>query len=325
MKFSLTLLARATGALALAFSAAPDARAGCTVHRAVQLPAAIVDGHVTVSVIVNGAPARMFIDTGAPFSMIFAAAAARFGAPITQTDIPQRIEGLGKGVSLAQIATAKTFGFAGVGLHNAEFYLSPAGFGAGVDGVIGQNLLRGVDLEFDLGDGMVRLLQPEDCGATPLAYWAADPNRVVSVPFDGGDRPEAHRVDLAASLSGLRIKARLDTGSPRSMLMLATARRLGVDPSKAVAEGRGHGVERDSDFAVWRAKFDDFALGGEAVKHVSLLVADTDVEDVDLLLGVDFLKSHRVLVSNSQHRLYFTYQGGPVFQPDDRPAERSGK
>ena len=33
-----------------------------------------------------------------------------------------------------------------------------------------------------------------------------------------------------------------------------------------------------------------------------------------MLLGADFLRSHRVLVSHSQRKLYFTYLGGPVFQ-----------
>ena len=35
-----------------------------------------------------------------------------------------------------------------------------------------------------------------------------------------------------------------------------------------------------------------------------------------MLLGADFFLSHRILVSNSQHKLYFTYNGGPVFQLD---------
>jgi hypothetical protein len=48
-----------------------------------------------------------------------------------------------------------------------------------------------------------------------------------------------------------------------------------------------------------------------------------------MLLGVDFLRSHRVLVAHSQRRIYFTHNGGPVFQlsrptapqSDPRPAD----
>ncbi|MEA1674201.1 hypothetical protein [Nitrospirillum sp. BR 11163] len=34
----------------------------------------------------------------------------------------------------------------------------------------------------------------------------------------------------------------------------------------------------------------------------------------DMLLGLDFLRAHRMFVAHSQHRIYFTYVGGPVFQ-----------
>src|SRR5262249_26060507 len=34
---------------------------------------------------------------------------------------------------------------------------------------------------------------------------------------------------------------------------------------------------------------------------------------LDMLLGADFFLSHRIYVANSQNRVYFTYNGGPVF------------
>ena len=37
-----------------------------------------------------------------------------------------------------------------------------------------------------------------------------------------------------------------------------------------------------------------------------------------MLLGADFFRSHRVLVSHSQHKMYFTYVGGPVFSFERR-------
>jgi predicted aspartyl protease len=42
-------------------------------------------------------------------------------------------------------------------------------------------------------------------------------------------------------------------------------------------------------------------------------------EHPDLLLGADFLKSHRVLLAISQGRLYYSYLGGQVFGNDDEP------
>jgi hypothetical protein len=49
-------------------------------------------------------------------------------------------------------------------------------------------------------------------------------------------------------------------------------------------------------------------------------------DEPEMLLGADFLRSHRVLIAASQHLLYFTYSGGPVFEvvgdavkPKDEP------
>ena len=38
-----------------------------------------------------------------------------------------------------------------------------------------------------------------------------------------------------------------------------------------------------------------------------------------MFLGADFLRAHRVLVSHSQRKLYFSYVGGPVFDTGERP------
>ena len=42
----------------------------------------------------------------------------------------------------------------------------------------------------------------------------------------------------------------------------------------------------------------------------------------EMLLGADFLQSHRVLVALSQMRLYFTYLGGGVFRAQTGSGEK---
>jgi hypothetical protein len=49
----------------------------------------------------------------------------------------------------------------------------------------------------------------------------------------------------------------------------------------------------------------------ETGSHVPRQVAGLQ----QMLLGVEFLRAHRVLVAHSQRKLYFGYVGGPVFQP----------
>jgi tetratricopeptide (TPR) repeat protein len=39
-----------------------------------------------------------------------------------------------------------------------------------------------------------------------------------------------------------------------------------------------------------------------------------------MLIGADFMLSHRIYIARSQDKLYFTYNGGPVFRLDSAPA-----
>jgi hypothetical protein len=40
---------------------------------------------------------------------------------------------------------------------------------------------------------------------------------------------------------------------------------------------------------------------------------------VDVVLGADFLRAHRILFAMSQHRLYMSYLGGDPFPPPRAP------
>jgi tetratricopeptide (TPR) repeat protein len=74
------------------------------------------------------------------------------------------------------------------------------------------------------------------------------------------------------------------------------------------------------------APFGSFGIGDEEIKNTRLRVADIELPDADMLLGTDFFLSHRILVSRSQDKLYFTYNGGPVFRLDSeaRQAQAGG-
>jgi tetratricopeptide (TPR) repeat protein len=64
------------------------------------------------------------------------------------------------------------------------------------------------------------------------------------------------------------------------------------------------------------APFAIYKIGDEEIKNTRLRVSSLRIGDTEMLLGADFFLSHRILVSNSQKKLYFTYNGGPVFRLD---------
>jgi hypothetical protein len=81
----------------------------------------------------------------------------------------------------------------------------------------------------------------------------------------------------------------------------------------------------------WGASFESFVIGGEKIANPVLrfseMFKDANFTETgsrvpnqaaglpQMVLGVDFLRAHRVLVARSQGRMYFTYVGGTVFPP----------
>ena len=86
------------------------------------------------------------------------------------------------------------------------------------------------------------------------------------------------------------------------------------------------------------APFASFKIGdAEEIKNTELRIGDIGLDNADMLLGADFFVSHRVFVANKEHKLFLSYNGGPVFNlsqnraassegsPVDQPDARTGK
>jgi tetratricopeptide (TPR) repeat protein len=117
-----------------------------------------------------------------------------------------------------------------------------------------------------------------------------------------------------AFINGVKIDVMFDTGASTSILSMRAAARAGVRPDgPGVADaGYSSGIGRGT-VKTYIAPFASFKIGDdEEIKNARLRIADTDFQG-DMLIGADFFLSHHVLVSNSQRRLYLTYNGGPVF------------
>ena len=134
-------------------------------------------------------------------------------------------------------------------------------------------------------------------------------------------------------VNGVSLRALFDTGASVSVVSEDAARRAhidvkgpGVTPGGALL-GFGRRPQ-----PTWIAPVDSFDIGGERISHTRLRVSQMTLEGADMLLGADFFLSHHVYMANSQNRVYFTYNGGPVFQlqpqapvPTAAPAPPSGQ
>ncbi|MGI8840777.1 MAG: aspartyl protease family protein [Caulobacteraceae bacterium] len=296
-------------ALGLALVAGPAAPA-CVLSKIAELPVTMTTvRRPMVPAKINGADALFIADSGAVFSLISPSGAAQFGLKLGALPFNLTLRSIGGAVT-PSMTTVKTFTLAGAPLSNVQFLVGGGDAGEGAAGFIGQNVLGLADVEYDLANGVIRLVRPHACGRRELAYWSvAEPFSVMAL-----EAAPARTVGIVY-VNGVPIHAVFDTGASLSVLSLRAAARAGVkrgDPG-ATPGGVFLGLGR-RPMNTWIAPVASFKIGDEEIRNTRLRIGDLDlVDDIDMLLGADFFLSHRVYVANSQRKLYFTYNGGPVF------------
>jgi tetratricopeptide (TPR) repeat protein/predicted aspartyl protease len=289
----------------------PAMASQCNIQLLPSIPVTMQGLRPMVSTRINGRKARFIIDTGAFWSMLSPAAEAKFGLPERLHTTGLRLQGVTGGAE-SDVAIAYTFHFIDHDFHAVEFLVGGNDFGSGAAGLLGGSLLRIANAEFDFAHGKMRFFKARHCGAQPLAYWAAN-QPVGVVALEPSDSRDPSLIGHAL-LNGKRITVQFDTGSTRSMLTLAAARRAGITPDSPGVKPAGsiYGIGTDTSKS-WIAPISSFEIGGEKIENTHVLMGDLKMQDVDMLLGADFFLSHRVSVAYGRNKLYFTYNGGPIF------------
>ncbi len=303
----------------------------CVLKSFAELPVTMEGLRPMVTAKINGVEARFVVDSGAFFSMLSPAAAAEFKLPTR----PVRVQftgsrvgsefsvgGIGGGSATPRVATVQTLTLAEYPIHRVDFLVGGTDTGGGSVGLLGENLIRIADVEYDLAGGVLRLIKPEDCGSRPLVYWATPSQRFGVVDLNEPTALQPQPVG-SASVNGIRVRVAFDTGAPVSVLSLPAAKRAGITPDTPGVQpaGRMLGIGPNATKA-WVAPIASFEIGGEEIKQTRLLIADLRLgASTDMLLGDDFFLAHRVYVANGQSKLYFTYNGGAVFKLGSTPLQ----
>jgi hypothetical protein len=313
-------------AVAALLSAAADAE--CQLLRLAELPTA--GDRPLVAVSLDGHPAGMLVDTGSYESFIWRSVAASLHLDQTSSDV-HAIWGAG-GRTSTGLTTVHEFAVGGYAVRNltmstlGERESEPAASDSGVvAGILGEDFLYRMDVEFDLASGKIRLFEPKGCSGDQVVYWASAYNMVPLLPDRGGHSPLARVV-----LNGHEVVALFDTGSGRSTVLAEVTKRPGMSPeAQTGSSGTGHGIgPRAVEFSI--ARFTSLTVGQETIRNPTLAIADlmaanrTETlgshisqrpEPFDLILGMDFFRAHRIYITRGQGRVYFTYSGGAIFQP----------
>ncbi len=314
---------RVTSALAaLCFIAgAAHAAPACNLKQVGELPISVVDGDLVVDATVNGSPIKMEVNTGASFNTLYRTTAVKLGLQPKQI-VGGLVYGPGGPTKLYEVGVKKL----AVGAYEADgvdFMIVGGDVPHAAGGWLGTRFLLHYDAEFDLPEGKIRFFKPEGCGGDQVVYW----NKAYSVVPNISPSPDLSlRVDL--KLNGSSIHTAIDSGFTSSFITTQTATRYAnhaIPPEKAEdVVGIGRNVIPSRIEVV-----PSFSFGDETVKNARLRVADLFdhdryvyvgsrfgnrvIDPPQMILGVDFFRSHRVYISNSQRKIYVSYMGGPVF------------
>ena len=298
-------------------------RAACQLQKYSEIPVMMQGTSPIITGSINGVAAHFLADSGMFYSTLLSGSAEKFSLKVNQTPLEMTaVTGWGGSEDIG-VTTAKEFslvGFVPGKISEVEFIVSARHLGS-LDGLIGQNFIGHGDTEYDLANGVIRLFRAVDCGRASLAYWAGQSDAAV-IDIDKTTDLSPGLIGRAI-LNGARIRVQFDTGSARSILTLKAAARAGVGPTdpNVISGGITRGIGPDVVDS-WIARFKSLDLGGEQINNPLLRFGNGQLgENVDMLLGADFFLSHRVYVSKGQRKIYFTFNGGRVF--DLSVADRS--
>lgn len=311
--------------LALVTSSA-GAHAGCDLS-GITLPVTMTGLRPMVPVNIENRPLFMVLDSGAFYSVLTPASALQLHLPVQAAKL--QLGGV-TGNEAASITSVRHLALGTLNLPDTTFLVGGSEPGGGAAGLLGQNVLRLSDDEYDFANGLMRLIHPDGCGHASLAYWAQgapysaidfEPDTMLFMGYRSARRgvgllnPYVAGATSTAYLNGVKIRVLFDTGATNSILTLSAAARAGIRPdSPGVTPGGSEFGIGQGSVPTWIGPFESFRIGGEQTLHTHVRFGDVRLSGhADMVLGADFFLSHRIYVANSQRKVYFTYNGGPVF------------
>jgi predicted aspartyl protease len=321
---------RVLSAYALAASMCHAAAADdCALKQVASLPVHFENHQMLVEIAVDDIPVNFLIDTGAEYSEIGQALAARLQLPV------KNIAGTSYGVGGAadiMMTTVPTLQMGRMTAHGQPFFVDQ-NFGDGQDGrmagIFGADFLSNYGIEIDLPDQKVNLYAADHCPGR-VVYWDSE---YFKMPFDRGDRP-VPKIKITVALDGHQLHGILDTGAGNTALRLGTARSVfGYDETQAGDQTypmSGAAVRRV--LTAYRHQFASLEFGAITLRNPMIAIAPFDaaktsapevgshintrkLDQPEIYVGMDVISKLRMFIDYRESALYFTLAKPPAAAP----------
>ncbi|WP_431266157.1 aspartyl protease family protein [Roseateles chitinivorans] len=275
------------------------------------VPVQVVHYRLIAVAKINGRSLAMMVNTSSEYSFLSPEVVRGLG--LSQRPLPQGLEITNNGLNLpAQMTTVRRFNSGTLDLKDVDFVVADIDSGLSLSGVIGRDLLASRDIEFDVSRGVIRLITTEgDCRREALAFRGGSAP-VNDMPLSDPEGADDRRIRIPIELNGRPVVAMLASGVQFSALQPHAARAAGI-PDRDLRSP----VAPDGS-ATRIVEVERVQVGAERFSRQQLEVEPYDAQgSFDMLLGVDYLLSHRVYVSHAQRRLYSIRNGFPAFRNRD--------
>ena len=310
-----------------AVTSSGGANAACQLQQLAEFNVTMDGNEPLVDATIDGHPVKMLVDLGGWITMLSRPGATSLG--LAEHSLPGtavELYGVG-GKANARYAQLQDFKVGDIDQPGVRLVVaSDRRFSGLAVGLIGRDILSLGDIDFDFAHGKMRLFKPKDCKGDEVVYWAD--GYFMAPIWNALDRSP---IEIPVSLNGYSILAEMDTGSDVTVVTTASANQARVTPhsERVTPAGLDYGIG-PAAVATSIGDFATFSIGNETVKNAKLKIGDFFDKDrtmhtgslipekieglPDMLLGADFFRAHHVYVARSQGRIYFTYNGGPIFQ-----------
>lgn len=271
---------------------------GCRVDTVADLPLLPHVGITAVEASLQGQKIALLIDTGTFVSTVSRNGAQQFNLRSGADGRFTNLVGIG-GVTFAPVVTVHDLGLGHGLVHSLDLPVA-ADFPRPVDGLpvfglFGADFLSNYDVDLDVPRQHFGLYKASGCDAGMRPF---DPP-YFSVPF----RLEDDQIALDIKLNDRPMTAILDTGASSTVINPTDALAAGVTPDLLAADHARFVTGLDSrPVGLHRHRFGSLEVGDERMNNFHFDVAD--IQTGTTLLGRDFLRFNRVLISYPRRMLF---------------------
>src|SRR5215472_15179280 len=263
----------------------------CRLQAVAALPVTLAHNSIEVKGSVNRSDAWLMIDTGAERTLLTTTAVKSFLLAHSQRSATL-LTGVGGTVSDADVYADLQLGTASFQQRLAEANIP------GISGLVGADMLSDYDVEFDLPHGRFRLWHARGCRAVDVPW--VGPRSTMTIQVTG-----AGQLRVPVTVDGKPVNALLDSGSSLSLLRTVAARRLGVAPADMASDPQllVHGIGSGT-VSVRLHRFNTLDVGQTRTAAPEIGVGEIQIGPDDMILGLDYLRSHRLWVSYQTGRIF---------------------